>query len=191
MGKVFGKEKPKLTVLRDFSATSGQPIEEVMENCQEWMKKNPKGTMGKKDFQKYMAKVFPNYSKEDILKIGEHSFRVFDSNGDGKLDFLEFMVVYNIIMWKEPKIILVKIFDIFDVDKDNMISKAEMEKVVTDLAVLFEDPDRAKETFIKAFEEMDENGDGEVSREEFVAAVLEDNKFSQNLAMKVLDIFLQ
>ena len=66
-----------------------------------------------------------------------------------------------------------------------------MEKVVTDLAVLFEDPDRAKETFIKAFAEMDENGDGEISREEFVAAVLEDNKFSQNLAMKVLDIFLQ
>jgi Ca2+-binding EF-hand superfamily protein len=151
----------------------------------------PQGDNGEKDFQKYMAKVFPNYSKEDILKIGEHSFRVFDSNGDGKLDFLEFMVVYNIIMWKEPKIILVKLFDIFDVDKDDMISKAEMEKVVTDLAVLFEDPDRAKETFIKAFSEMDENGDGEISREEFVAAVLEDNKFSQNLAMKVLDIFLQ
>ena len=191
MGNVFKKEKPRLSVVRDFSATSGQPIEEVMKSCHAWMKNNPKGTMNKKDFQKYMAKVFPTHSEKDIAKIGEHAFRVFDSNGDGKLDFLEFMVVYNIIMWKEPKIILVKLFDIFDVDKDNMISKTEMEKVVTDLAVLFEDPAHAHLTFLKAFDEMDYNKDQTISREEFVTAVLEDNKFSQNLATKVLDIFLQ
>ena len=101
------------------------------------------------------------------------------------------MVVYNIITWKEPKTILTKIFDIFDVDKDNMITKAEMERVVTDLAVLFEDPERAKETFNNAFSEMDGDGDAKISRDEFVAAVLDDNKFSQSLAMKVLDIFMQ
>ena len=191
MGTVFNKEKPKLALVRDFAATSGQPIEEVMKNCHTWMKNNPKGTMSKKDFRKYMGRIFPDYSKEDMKRIGKHSFRVFDSNNDGKLDFVEFMVVYNIIMWKEPKIILVKLFDIFDIDKNNMISRDEMEKVVTDLAVLFEDSAHAHLTFTKAFDEMDKNGDGEISRDEFVTAVMEDNKFSQDLATKVLDIFLQ
>ena len=101
------------------------------------------------------------------------------------------MAVYNIVKWRDPKTIFDKLFDIFDIDKDNHISKKEMEQVMVDLTVLFEDPKQARNIFENAFEEMDKNGDGRVTREEFLTAVMENNKFSQTLATKVLDIFLQ
>ena len=54
------------------------------------------------------------------------------------------MVVYNIMTWTNPQTILIKMFDIFDIDIDNMITKSEMKSVVTDLAVLFKDPTNGK-----------------------------------------------
>ena len=110
MGVSYGKlsyEKPSetksLTFLYDFSSTSGMPMEEVVGHCKDWMEINPTGKMGKKCFLKYMGKALAAFSQEDIAKIGEHTFRVFDSDGDEKVDFLEFMVVYNIMTWTEPK----------------------------------------------------------------------------------------
>ena len=141
MGVSNGKQTQvqSLSFLHDFAATSGMPIGEVMGHFKDWKKKNPTGVMGKKCFFDYMGRAFPAFSQQELLSIGEHVFRVFDTNGDGRIDFMEFMVVYNIMTWKEPKVILSKIFDIFDVDKDNKISKLEMERVLTDLAGLFKD----------------------------------------------------
>ena len=192
MGIFHGKQSKNqsLSFLHDFSATSGMPMAEVVGHCKEWMEKNPTGKMGKKCFLNYMGKAFPDFSKEEIDKIGEHTFRVFDSNGDGEMDFLEFMIVYNLMSKKEPKAILNKIFDIFDIDRDNMITKNEMERVVTDLSILFKDPTNGKECFAKTFAEMDENEDNKITRDEFVSAILDDNKYSQCLAMGVLDLFM-
>ena len=63
-------------------------------------------------------------------------------------------------------------FDIFDIDKDNMITKSEMKSVITDLAVIFKDPTYGKNCFDKTFAEIDKNEDNKISKEEFVAAIL-------------------
>ena len=48
-----------------------------------------------------------------------------------RIDFLEFILVYNIMSGKQPRVILEKMFDIFDVDQDGFVSKTELETVCT------------------------------------------------------------
>ena len=146
MGATHGKQSsPKsLSFLQDFSDSSGLSMVDITRHYEDWIEKNPKGMMGKTSFIENLGKVNPTFSKADVSKIGEHAFRVFDTDHDGKINFLEFMVVYNIMAWTDPQTILIKMFDIFDVDEDNMITKSEMKSVVTDLAVLFKDPTNGK-----------------------------------------------
>ena len=51
---------------------------------------------------------------------------------------------------------------------------------------------QASEEFIAiyAFSEMDQNHDGEVSKEEFVRAVLEQEQFSKLLTVNIMSIFI-
>merc|ERR1711874_235584 len=192
MGGSQGKQEQIQTVLNDFSATSGMPINEVMGLWKDWMKNNPSGSMNKKNFTEYMGRGFPEFSQQDLLKISEHVFRVFDTSGDGKIDFVEFLVVYNIMTWTEPRVMLCKIFDIFDVDKDDMITKKEMERVINDLSALFRNQSKedSNDCVVKSFAEMDENQDEKVTREEFIEAILGNKSCSQGLSTAVLELFM-
>ena len=64
--------------------------------------------------------------------------------------------------------------------------------VVKDIHALIKDDVKNysdEEIAIQAFEEMDANKDGLVTRDEFVEAVLDHKKFSQYLALKIFDMF--
>ncbi len=39
--------------------------------------------------------------KKDVSKMEKHVFRVYDTNGDGVIDFVEFMVVFHILSGEE------------------------------------------------------------------------------------------
>ena len=38
--------------------------------------------------------------KKEIDKVEKHVFRVYDTNGDGFIDFIEFMVLFHILSGK-------------------------------------------------------------------------------------------
>ena len=59
--------------------------------------------------------------------------RVYDENNDGVVDFTEFMVMYYIMADGSPEEVLIKIFRIFDVNSDGVISTHEMRKLITDM----------------------------------------------------------
>ena len=81
----------------------------------------------------------------------KHVFRVYDTNGDGFIDFIEFMVLFHILSGKTldswlwwcitlfslsdgtPQDVLGKIFRVFDVNSDGTITKKEMQRLVADL----------------------------------------------------------
>ena len=76
----------------------------------------------------------------------------------------------------------------------------EMQRIVKDLFELFNTDDRkmSKEQRRRsslalansAFEEMDANADGKVTKEEFMDAVKTHEKISNMLALKIVDIFV-
>ena len=68
---------------------------------------------------------------------------------------------------------LKQIFRIFDINNDGSISQEELRCLVKDLFEMFP-PNRASQKNLAnlAFKEMDTDGDGRVSQEEFVRACL-------------------
>ena len=94
-------------------------------------------------------------------------------------------------------IILCKLFNLFDVDRNGTITRKEMDRLVRDMYGLIRRVDptiaaKASEDLIadSAFAEMDKDEDGKISVDEFKDACLKEEAFSKMLADKALDIFM-
>merc|ERR1711931_228833 len=192
MGSKNGK--PVLTddQAQALANSSGLDVVQVREHFDAFVAEHPNGKMKKKDFREMMSKALP---KKDAGKMEKHVFRIYDTNNDGYIDFVEFMVVFYIMSEGSAEEVLGKIFRVFDVNSDGTISNKEMKRLVKDMYGLLkaEDPNVAADKMIakSAFAEMDKNEDGKVSLEEFKSACLGREEFSKMLAVKVIDIFVE
>ena len=72
-----------------------------------------------------LTQSLKDFSTEELQKVEDHIFRIYDSNGDGVIDFHEFMTVFMILTGDEPRSVLEKIFLIFDVDNSGLITKVQ------------------------------------------------------------------
>ena len=187
MGQSCGKTYPlSKEVLKDFSKTSGLPLGEVTQQYEDWMKNNPTGKMDRTGFKENMKKVNPQLSKSDLVKISQHVFRVFDTDKDGKIEFVEFMEVYNILTWTDIETVLGKLFDIFDVDRNNSISKREMKNVCADFSSLL----KHNKAYSEIFDKLDTDKDEKISKEEFISTILNDKILMDTItSLNVLDVF--
>lgn len=148
------------------------------------------------------------YPATDVIKLEDHIFRMYDEDGDGCIDFKEFMMVLYIMSAGTPEENLGQIFRIFDKDKDGLITQKEMIKLLKDMCCLFKMPSQdtndehdkeirklfkrnsKKDMALMAFKEMDKDSDGHVTKEEFISACYQDKSISNILALKLIDIFI-
>ena len=70
-----------------------------------------------------VAQTLPDLTSEEAEKVENHIFRIYDANGDGVIDFHEFMTVFMILTGDEPRSVLQRMFLIFDVDNSGLITK--------------------------------------------------------------------
>ena len=114
-----------------------------------------------------------------------------DPPKDSKITFPEFMMVYNIIVFdghhNDRKEFFERMFDLFDINGDGVITKNEMKKVVKDLMIILEDNNNAKA--LEIFKQMDTNKDERITKDEFVNSIMSNNTFGQDLAAKCSQIF--
>merc|ERR1712121_604791 len=192
MGSKNGKP-----ILRDedvvaLSQSSGMTQEEVKDAFNAFVAEHPNGKMKPKDFREIMSSALP---KKDASKMEKHVFRIYDTNNDGHVDFVEFMVVFFILSDGSPEEVLTKIFRLFDVNSDGVISKKEMSRLVKDMYGLLkkDDPNISAADLIakSAFAEMDKDEDGKVSLQEFLTACQSEKDFSKLLSSTALDIFME
>jgi len=204
MGSKNGKPVLREEDIRQLMETSGLERMQVEEHFNSFKAEHPDGKMKKKEFKEMMSKALP---KKDASKMEKHVFRVYDTNNDGFIDFVEFMVVYYVMADGSPEEVLLKIFRIFDINSDGVISKKELTRLVKDMygIISAESPDTVRiseivETFESAskdmiakgaFAEMDKDVDGKISKDEFITACLNQEEFSRILALKCVDIFVQ
>jgi len=156
-----------------------------------FLKNHPDGKISKKSFHSMMKACYPG---ADTDKLSKHIWRMYDTNLDGHIDFREFMIVLYVMSNGSPEENLKQIFRVFDINNDGRINLSEMKRIVNDLFKLIDEKDvenASKEILIQsAFTEMDEDGDGEISQEEFIKACLSQKKFSTMLTLKIIDIFI-
>ena len=184
-----------LEFIVDHTSITKDKIDQHYDN---FLLKHPNGKISRKGFSHMMQQAcLPN--RDTTSQLESHIFRMYDSNGDGYVDFREFMIVLYVMSHGTPEENLKKIFQVFDINNDGTVSQKELDRVVKDLFQSFKktkddetdeivnnEENLAKE----AFKEMDVNIDGKITQEEFIHACLSRETLSTMLALKVIDLFL-
>ena len=148
-----------------------------------------KGQMSKKSFNSMMKESYP---RVDTKKLCRHVFRMYDTNGDGSVDFKEFVLALDVFNNGSAEQNLKQIFRVLDINNDGKIHVMELIEVVRDIFELAKqkNPNTTENWDVlagAAFAEMDLNEDGEISEEEFITACLKQKRFSTIVILHIID----
>jgi len=169
MGKSQSKiSKEDMDFLQQKTDLDKSTIEEWYEG---FLKDCPSGELSKEKFIAMYSKIFPSGNAENF---SQNIFRTFDTNNSGTIDFREFMLALHVTSKGSPEEKLSWAFRMYDVDGNGSIEFAEMKRVV---GAVYEMLGTEAGTTGKAqelFAKMDQNSDGCVSQEEFIAVCKQD-----------------
>lgn len=151
-------QQASLTYIVSQLATSQE--KEQLQKVFMALDKDKDGKVSRKDlihgFKEYFGEDYPAAEQVDTL------MKQIDIDGSGFIDLTEFVVASinkRTLLSKER---LVAAFNVFDRDRNGSISADEVKQVLGEGSNI---PD---ETWNNIIKEVDENGDGEISLEEFV-----------------------
>ncbi|XP_040583468.1 neuronal calcium sensor 2 [Lepeophtheirus salmonis] len=132
----------------------------------------PDGTLTKKKILEMYEVILPNANSSLFV---DQIFRIFDKDGNGTIDFKEFMMATDMTASGTVEEKLRWAFKMYDEDSSGTIEMSEMTDII---GTLYEMEGISRECAVarakKIFMELDVNGDGEISEEEFVKGCLKD-----------------
>jgi len=136
-GNKGGKKDPKkltdeeIKLLMDNTRLTEPQILALHRN---FLKECPSGKLTKKDFVKLFKEVHPSENKKEKAdKFCEYVFKVIDKQKLGYISFQEFVLCFILTSDGDFKDKCEFAFQLYDLDKDNKISKKEMTQVLTAL----------------------------------------------------------
>ena len=192
MGNNHGTPELREEDVRSLQEASGKEEEEIREFFAKFLEDYPDGKIQAGGFKHIMENIIPHKSHD---KLEQHVFKVYDVNGDGVIDFTEFMTVFFIMSEGSPEEVLAKIFKMIDFDGSGEVSVVEVTRLVTAMFCLLEaeDPNVASQQFVaqSTFFECDDNGDGRVTQDEFIQSCLAREDFTNILTSKLVDLFIE
>ena len=101
--------------------------EDVKERYQQFIDKHPLGKIEKSEYINMIQECYGN-----TYGLEKYIYETYDRNGDGFVDFSEFLKVLYILSNDSPKEKLQLIFRAFDADKNGTISLSELKSLVKD-----------------------------------------------------------
>jgi calmodulin len=106
-----------------------------------------------------MRKLGQNPSEAELIEM----ISTVDDNGDNEIDFPEFMILMKSrIGEKDPEKELRDAFRVFDTDNSGSIDKKELKRLMKKLGQALSEAE-----LDAMMDEVDTNGDGQISFEEF------------------------
>ncbi|TRY61666.1 hypothetical protein TCAL_05747 [Tigriopus californicus] len=147
------------------------------ENIKKWFKgfrqTCPNGRLTKAHLHSLFKQIFPNGDSEIFCN---HIFRIFDNDGNGFLDFKEFLMALDVASCRSDVEKLQWAFRLYDVDSSGSINLKEIATIMETMEQVEGHKDvsslmvakRATEIFGK----LDDDNDGEITMQEFVDGYL-------------------
>ena len=154
----------------------------------------PTGVLTKEKFIDVYKLFFPRGDAENFCN---HVFRTFDTDKNGEISFVEFLLAINVTLSGTPLEKLKYAFKLYDIDGNGIIDQGEMNRIILSIYELIGEDDLSNDTSeLKytpeertriIFSQMDANGDGYLSEDEFVQGCEKDNELSKLLELHLLE----
>lgn len=140
----------------------------------------PSGELTKNDLQDMYSRILP---KEETGNIVEHLFRIFDRDGNGCIDFKEFVMATDITTSGTPEEKLRWTFKLYDKDSSGTIDMSEMIEVLETVYVMegVASGETARNRAKQIFGELDLDGDGTLTCDEFIKGCMQDKDMMELL----------
>jgi Ca2+-binding EF-hand superfamily protein len=135
----------------------------------DFRRKCPNNRIDKAMFVSFYKNLIPG-EHPDEDKFCEAVFEAFDSDGNGYIDFGEFLISFWIRARGSLKDKLAWLFDVYDTDRSNYITQWELSKM---LRLVFNMKNIKQDPYEKSREIMnimDRSRDGRITKQEFIAA---------------------
>ncbi|CAG5087970.1 Oidioi.mRNA.OKI2018_I69.PAR.g11684.t1.cds [Oikopleura dioica] len=183
----MGAKQAKLTKkeLADLSDKTKFSPKEIKHWHHGFMKDCPTGKLSKGEFSKIYNQFFP---KGDPTAFSQFVFNVFDDNGDGSIEFEEFLQALSVTSRGKLEEKLEWAFRLYDLDNDGTITRKEMTAIVEAIFSMVGENEKKenctpKERVDKIFDKMDKDGNGSLSKEEFMEVAKTDKSIVQALSL--------
>lgn len=136
----------------------------------------PKGELDKKKFLQVYKEFFPTGKAETFAT---EVFKMFDTDGSGKIDFVEFLVAISTSSSGDIRKKLSMAFNLYDTSNNGRIEKKEMIKLLNAIYDLYGEKNRKgendpKERTEAIFRKMDTNYSNTLDEKEFIEGCLTD-----------------
>ncbi|KAK3090452.1 hypothetical protein FSP39_011964 [Pinctada imbricata] len=171
MGNKAAKLSPKTVEQLQKHMNVDFTSQEIKDWYQEYQKSLSSGEtqLSRDDFKRVYDKMFSG----DATSFAEQVFRSFDINGNGYVDFQEFIVGLSISSSPNNETKWAWAFSMYDIDGDGFISREEMSHIMKAIFSMaeFKLPKGYKTTdeyTDDIFKSIDTNQDGLISQEEFI-----------------------
>ncbi|KAM6943477.1 guanylyl cyclase-activating protein 2-like [Xenentodon cancila] len=148
----------------------------------------PSGNLHLHEFRRIFG-VNSSSSEEELAYV-EIVFRSFDTNKDGKIDFMEYVAAVNLVFRGELEDKLKWSFKVYDRDGNGSLTRQEVQGVVKIINKIRRHDDPSVEGNIdeicdRIFELVDKNNDSQISLEEFIEGAVKDPWVMEQLKLDI------
>ncbi|KAJ3590601.1 hypothetical protein NHX12_008551 [Muraenolepis orangiensis] len=168
----------------------GSNLEAIMEqDMHHWynkfMRESPSGLITLFELKSMLQM---NGMTEEASSYVDQVFCTFDMDGDGYIDFVEYIAAISLLLKGEINQKLKWYFKLFDQDGNGKIDKDEMEtifKAIQDITRSYEIP--PEDIVVLVYEKIDIHREGELTLEEFISGAREHPDIMEMLS-KMMDL---